>query len=410
MREVGWSLTALFLLTSACGSTDPVGSDGLPTDMSSNPSTGSGRDGGGVRRDGGRDGSTLVNGGGGPGGKDSGDDQCGRSAFTTGSVIPDMLIVLDRSGSMKPGSGTPANLRCDGTPDFFASLQCALAGIDCNNAQDAMTTYCGGTQTRGPIDRWTPSVNALKTLTKQFEADVAFGLVTFPARSNECGPGDFQVEIDLNTADQIAGVLDRTNPGGGTPTGETLEEARKYFEGKGIAADTVAPAQYVLLVTDGQPTCPNSNGGSNNQQRLNADKQFTIDAIDKLTAAGVKTFVVGYDAQLDQNLATSLREFAQHGGTDDYYPVQNENSLVEAFTKISEVVVTCTFEFKKEISDERLLRVSLDGVTLKPNDPNGWVLEGQKITIQGDSCTKLQNEGERHNVEIALECTPVTYI
>jgi hypothetical protein len=37
---------------------------------------------------------------------------CGRSGFTTGAITPDMLIVLDRSGSMKPG-GIRQGLRCD---------------------------------------------------------------------------------------------------------------------------------------------------------------------------------------------------------------------------------------------------------------------------------------------------------
>ncbi len=401
MREVTWSLTALMLAAGGCGSSDPVGSD--PTEQSNENA--SSRDGGGSKRDGGsssasRDGGLAKDGG--KGGGSTVDDGC-RSAFTTGQAIPDMLIVLDRSGSMKPTDGT---VRCDNA-DVLTSITCGLLGIDCNNPAYKNTSNCGGPG--GPVDRWTPSVNAIDGLTKQFDQQVAFGLMTFPSKSDSCGPGDFQVEIDTGTSDKISSILRATQPGGGTPTGETLQAALDYFKKNGVAADTVKPAQYVLLVTDGQPTCPNSNGSTGNQTKLKQDKDFTLAAIDELTKAGVKTFVVGYDANLDQSLADALKEFAQHGGTDDYYPVQNEDSLNAAFSKISEVVSTCAFDFKKEITDPALLHVSLDGVTLKPDDANGFLLDGQTVTVQGESCDKLKIVGANHHVEIALECTPVVY-
>jgi hypothetical protein len=260
----------------------------------------------------------------------------------------------------------------------------------------------------GPVDRWTPSVSAIKSLTAKFDQSVEFGLMTFPPSSDRCGPGDLQVPLGLGVSAKIASVLDRTSPGGGTPTGQTLQAALELFQAS-VAADSVAPAQYVLLVTDGQPTCPNSNGSSNDPSRLQKDKQLTLDELDKLAKAGIKTFVVGYDAALDKTLAQSLTEFAQHGGTDDYYPVQNEDSLVDAFNKISQVVATCAFTFKSEIQDPSRLHVTLDGVTLKPNDPNGWVLDGQTVTVQGDSCKALQEEGEKHHIEIAQECYEVVY-
>jgi len=347
-----------------------------------------------------------------PPGTDSGKEEgnCGRSGFSTGAVIPDMLIALDRSGSMKPG-GNQANLRCDniGALDIARQVQCGLAGIDCTRPADQMTTACGGTVVRGPIDRWTPSVAAVTALTKQFDQDVSFGLMTFPASSNECGPGDLKVPIDLGTSGAIAQVLKDTNPGGGTPTGETLQAALKLFQENPAGADTVAPVRYVLLVTDGQPTCPNSDGGSNNQQRLDADKQFTIEALDALRENGIKTFVVGYDAELDQRLSMALSEFAQHGGTDEYFPVQNEQSLIDAFTSISEQVITCAFEFKKDVTDPKLVHVTLDGVTLVPNQPDGWTIEGNTVTVQGESCAKLQGT-KGHAVEIVMECEPVIYL
>jgi hypothetical protein len=410
MRDLAWSsLAALILGASACGDTE-AGDRDAETDRTTADVRGVDS---GLRRDAGRDAardSRVV--------RDERESDasmadpaegCGRGTFTTGSLTPNMLIVLDRSGSMKPVI-PPADLRCDGDLDLVTLSRCWAANVDCSDAVDALTVNCGGSTMRPSIDRWTPSVNALKALTSKFEQDVAFGLATFPARAGRCGPGDFRVPVGLQTSAMIGSVLDDTKPLGGTPTGETLTAALRYFQEKSVGADQVSPAQYVLLVTDGLPTCPHGDGHDTDPASLRADKQLTLDAVDALSAAGIKTFVVGYDAQLDANLAQSLREFAQHGGTADYYPVQNEASLGDAFRKISEVVVSCTFDFKKPISDPALLRVTLDGVTLKLNDPNGWKLEGQTITIEGAPCGTLQNERASHRVELALECEPIIYL
>jgi hypothetical protein len=274
----------------------------------------------------------------------------------------------------------------------------------------SMTVNCGGTQTNGPVDRWDPSVAAIESLTAMFDTTVSFGLMTFPAASNQCGPGDLKVPIDTGTAAKIKQVLDNMQPGGGTPTGETLQAALTLFQQNAVGADTVAPTQYVLLVTDGQPTCPNGNGGGGGggANAANADLKFTLDAIDALKNNGIKTFVVGYDAALDATFGNALTQMAMHGGTDMYYPVQNADSLNTAFSSISQKVVTCSFDFKDDVSDTRLIHVTLDATTLKPDDPDGWTISGKTVTVQGASCTTLQAGGS-HRVEIVLECEPVIY-
>jgi uncharacterized protein YegL len=416
MKEVSRSLMALFLFASACGNSDPLDGDAIP-DKGEDRNPATARDGGSTKpgSNGGKDGGTGSTGANTRKDASSGSNNCGRSTFATGSVIPDMMILLDRSGSMQPGDDIDLDIDCKGVNptnifDLPRVAACAAAGINCNDPQDAMTTACGGSVRPGPVDRWTPSVSALKSLTARFDKDVSFGLMTFPSRTVDCGAGDELVPMGLGVAAQISTKLDQTRPSGGTPTGPTLEKALQRFKDTEIIGDAVQPARYVLLVTDGQPTCPHSRGNSNNRESLEKDKQLTIQAIDELSAYGVKTFVVGYDAQLDQTFAQSLSEFAQHGGTDDYFPVQNETSLIEAFEKISESIVTCNFEFKSPIDDPRLLRVTLDGVLLRPDDPNGWVVNGQTITIQGSSCEALMDDSTRHGIEIVLECEPVVYI
>lgn len=336
-------------------------------------------------------------------------DTCGEQNVRTESVVPDMLIVLDRSGSMKPDART-ANLRCDNLDqlDPFTQVtrygECLGAGIDCSTDRDRNTVNCGGTEVRS-IDRWTPSVAAIMKLTGEFDSEMSFGLLPFPGtgggRGNSCTPGSLQVPIGTGKAAAIAAELDDTEPGGGTPTGQALQTALEEFR-KLDGSDVAKPARYVLLVTDGQPTCP-SGGGGGRQDGLNADKQLTLDALDALSKDGVKTFVIGYDAALDPALAESLTEFAQHGGTDRYYAVQDEASLSEAFTAISSVVIRCDIELQSSFVGPDYINVTLDGNELLLDDPNGWRVEDQTVIVQGDACAKLQ-EGKGHRIDITIEC------
>ena len=424
MREVCWSRIALVTLACCsaygCGSSENLTGD-APSSTSEMVNVGSKDGGAKLASHGDAGGSSNVvraDAGKASSGADaalstSDPDNCGKSGFSTGSIIPDMLIVLDRSGSMKPTSRIPDGLRCDniGPLDFLTGAQCDANNIDCTRPADKLTVYCGGTQQKGSVNRWDPSVSALEKLTAQFDTTVSFGLMTFPStQSDSCGPGDVQVPIGLGTAAPIKKVLDSTKPGGGTPTGETLQAALKLFQDSAIIGDTVAPTRYVLLVTDGQPTCPNAGGGNNaRQNQLDADVKFTTDALDALNAEGIKTFVVGYDADLDPTFSQALTSFAVHGGTDMYFPVQNEDSLTNAFKSISQKVVTCAFEFKTQVKDPRLVHVTLDGNTLRPDDPNGWTLVDKTVTVQGDSCAALQT-GKGHRIEIVMECEPVMYL
>jgi Mg-chelatase subunit ChlD len=281
---------------------------------------------------------------------------CGKASFNPQQVLPDMMIVLDSSGSMM------------------------TAGVD----------------------RWGPSVAALKSLTSTYEKQVGFGLMTFPLANDRCGPGTIQVPIATDMAQEIGQILDRTMPQGGTPTGQSLQRAREWFEDHAAALDTTQGPRYVLLVTDGQPTCPAGAASRVNDE----DKNLALNAIGELAELGIKTYVVGYDAQLDPQFATVLGDFAKRGQTERYYPVSDEKSLVEAFQDISTAVRSCSFAFEQAVSDPRYLRVKFDGEMLIMDDPDGWVFQGKNVTLQGAACARLQ-ERASHTVEVTLECSPV---
>ena len=267
------------------------------------------------------------------------------------------------------------------------------------------------------IDRWSPSISAIKSLATQLEGTVRFGLTTFPgegaggrglfAEQLSCTPGTVSVPIGSNNAAAIGAALDATEPLGATPTGPTLDAIREQFNNAVFDPDRPPQPKYVLLVTDGAPTCPNTYGsGVARPGGEPADRQATVKAIDDLLADRVKTYVVGYDAQLDSGFQAALNEFAQHGGTERFRPVQDEQSLVAELESIATNLVECSYKLEEAPDDPKYVKVIIDNAQLNLGDPNGWSIEGGTITVRGAACEGLQ-DGLVHDVSVTVECEPV---
>jgi hypothetical protein len=323
---------------------------------------------------------------------------CEKVVRTAAKTIPDFMIVLDRSQSMKPDCTSD---------DIFASFECGRQNVRCDQAPHMGTTICGGT-VLSTLDRWTPAVGAVKSLTQMFEARVNFGLTVFPGpqqggrQADACATGTLRVPLGLKTATAIATELDMTMPTGRTPTGPTLEVVVQQVEAKKGALDMDLQPQYVLLVTDGAPTCPGMNTMNNPEAH-----QATITAIDKLAKLGVKTYVIGYDASVDPMLAMQLTEYAQHGGTNNFFAVQDGPSLVAQFAAITTVAVECTYTLDKAPADAKYVLVELDGKKLDLNTPDGWTINDRNVTIEGGSCAALRDSTTNHTLSVTVECKPV---
>jgi hypothetical protein len=156
-------------------------------------------------------------------------------------------------------------------------------------------------------------------------------------------------------------------------------------------ADCIPTPKYVLLVTDGEPNCAQDPVGDTNL------------AIDALTAKGVKTYVIGYDLSNNANSAMIMNGFAQHGGTEKYYPVEDQASLVNELTRLAGELVPCEFALMDEIEDPAFVRVEIDGKTY--NYGSDWTVDGRKIVLDpmGGACPTLR-DAKLHDLKITLEC------
>lgn len=305
------------------------------------------------------------------------DNVCDQISIQARPNAPDVLIVLDRSSSMV---GQGAN------------------------------------------DKWNPSVAAVKSLTQELHEGVNFGLMLFPApgaragvaqgilgglglgaintllpEDTGCAPGKVVVPLKLENAGPISEALDRGGPAGlaYTPTAASLEIALESLTN--VCADCAERPAYVLLVTDGEPTC--TTGTSMGSQ---ADVDATNAAIDKLMAADIKTYVVGYGTAANPAAAAAMTSFAEHGGTGEYIPVENGDQLSTELRSIAGSLVSCEYELNQDVEDPQLVRVVIDGETLILNQ--GWRLEGRKVILEG-ACDKIK-DARVHSVQIKKDCVP----
>jgi hypothetical protein len=372
----------------ACGGESGSTTSDAPKDSDDNPITsGPIKDGG--TKDSGKGGSPGSSGSDGakPGTTQEGDDDdddgapaCDKLNLTGAPQSPDILIVLDRSGSMV-GLGDMRNMG---------------------------------------KNRWVPSVSAVKKLTSSLTETVAFGLMLFPHPDpmamggggglfgniigggmlpDTCQPGQIDVPVGINTADKIAAVLDMSMPDfGSTPTTASLMAARTAL-GENCTADCKPTPKYILLVTDGQPTCGMGGTGQTTPEDIAA----TNAAIDDLTMDGVKTYVIGYDTASDPDAAAAMDGFAMHGGTDKHYPVEDEATLIAELTRIAGALVPCEFELNKDVPDPAYVRVEIDGTTF--NYGTDWTLNGRTVVLDpmGGACPTLR-DAKVHNLKITREC------
>ena len=302
------------------------------------------------------------------------------------TVTPEVLIVLDRSGSMTEG------------------------------------------------ERWLPSAAAVRELTMQLETEVRFGLALFPDPANV--PQDLVAELQacltapdptaclnevtgtiepcvrgvtvapaaLDNAATIAAALDAQTPAGGTPTGETLQALVDTFAAPSVQPPGEAVAKIVLLITDGQPTCPNGRSSETTQP----DIDLANSAIEALAARGVKTYVLGYDTAGPGNemLASVLDGFAQRGSTGDtvHRSVSDQPTLLAELRAATVRAAPCSIVLESAPARPDLVVVRLDDVELPADDPDGWMLVGDRtVHLTGAACATLA-QGAAHAFDVDVHC------
>jgi hypothetical protein len=284
-------------------------------------------------------------------------DQTVPITVTQTQKTPDMLLVVDKSGSM-----------------------------------DEELTGTGQSK-----------MDVLKTAMSQVlpgqNNNIRFGLALYPT-SGDCGVSQPVSGVAAGNAVSVIGQLSPIEPGGATPTHLALDAARSYFANIPVNPD----GRYVLLATDGLPNCDNGDS----QEPSNDATQL---AAQRLAQDNIRVFVIGFGdiAVADPTFLTSL---AIAGGTGDFFAANSPGQLQAALAQISGTVVeaSCDFALASVPEDPAKLGVTLDGTPV-PRDPShqtGWDYDANSnsVIFYGDTCQQIQS-GVNANVGVDYGCGSV---
>ncbi len=274
---------------------------------------------------------------------------------------PDLLVVLDRSGSM---TAIPFQI-----PPVFVS-------------------------------KWDSMKTALKTTVMAKQAQIKFGLMEFPSDDNCAATATPNVGVALNTYPGFNSYFTSRSPNGNTPAHLALGGALAYYN-----TIPVNPAgRYVLFATDGLPNCLNGDPNT-------ASGAATVAAVTALKTAGIKTYVLGFgefgggDILNDAAIAGGVPQ----AGATKYYQVNNQAQLDAALQAISGgiIVPSCSFALQSIPPDPNNVTVTLNGtpVPRSPSHMNGWDYSPNAMTITffGSYCTQI-SMGAMTNVSFVYGC------
>jgi hypothetical protein len=162
-------------------------------------------------------------------------------------------------------------------------------------------------------------------------ADVDWGLYTFPADGSACADGTVSTTIDLPpladaSTHVIAHLIAAGTGSGGTPTAAAIEVAAAA-----MLSSTSGNPKFLMLVTDGAPTCAGRTAPlSADPTRAQAD---AVAAIAAAQAAGLPTFVVAPSTTTDVAALNALAVAGGYARPGDLR-FQTETTILERLTPL----------------------------------------------------------------------------
>jgi hypothetical protein len=300
---------------------------------------------------------------------------CVKTTPQTKNVPPDVLIVLDRSGSMNQGTD----------------------GMNCS---DALMNCVGG-------NKWVQMVTAVTGFLPMAEATVNWGLMFFGAvgggGNNTCNVGtNADVAPAAMNAARITTAINGTAPGSSTPTALAIKNASTYLKGLNDGNP-----KFILLATDGIPTCGKlacpAGSGSTGMQCDDANAIASV-----MTAHdtdGIPTFVVGIatsGADATMSAMAVAGGYPRMGADKPYYPVANATELKAALDAITSMVGSCFFGISA--IDPKMMKISGVNVDDKPINMTDFTVVGTTgVQLVGQACQDYM-DGKFTKVEVQVDC------
>jgi len=310
-------------------------------------------------------------------------------------------------GGAQTGTGNITGMNCAEVPQPVAKLppDILLVQDKSGSMNDSADGTCTGNC--GANSKWSQTTAALMQVMTATDMNVNWGLKYFTSpNAGTCGVNDgADVPIGANNATRINTSLGNTTPGSSTPTRVAIEKGAAYL----MTVNDQNP-KFLLLATDGLPNC--IPGNSNNQA---SDMQGAIDAVTTAAGAGFPTFVIGIATTSDPMSDATLSGMATAGGKPNpngppaYYPVANQQQLVDALNAIVVIAGTCTFQIPtppNNDTDVNHIGVKVNGTEIMQdkNHSNGWDYNTgmTQVVVYGSACDQIM--AGTATVQIVFKC------
>ncbi|HUH05295.1 MAG TPA: VWA domain-containing protein [Kofleriaceae bacterium] len=254
---------------------------------------------------------------------------CGGDQFLAEAVPPNVLIVLDKSGSM--GSGVDS--------------------------------------------KWEIAKTAINNLLTTYDGAIQFGLSLYPSNSS-CGLGIVNVDVGPNQGGAITTTLNATSATGSTPTGPTMNALASYA---GIA--DVTRENYMLLITDGSENCgsPTSPTAATTLiSQTPSVKTFVIGFGSGVNATALNDTAIAGGTALPN-------------GPPYYYQANDAVQLQMALDAIGGAVLSCTYVLD-QVPENADFFIYFNGTLVGEDPTNGWTYDptDNTVTFTGTSCDSLR--------------------
>ncbi|MCC6898200.1 MAG: VWA domain-containing protein [Polyangiaceae bacterium] len=272
--------------------------------------------------------------------------KCGQKPFKLVAQTPNLMIVLDRSGSM--GKSVPGSNK----------------------------------------SRWQVASEALAQVFKKYDGKIDFGLSLFSAcLSQGCAPGiiDAPLPTPVATLQAKIAATKLCNSGHNeTVIGGTLQALVGH-----PALQAPGKENVVVLITDGADNC--GGGGANAATAL------------KNQPVPVKTYVVGFSGDVNKS---ELSKIATAAGTGPYYQAENAAQLDASLSAITQDVATCSYKLDEVPPSSGVwVFFNKDPKGVPQDGTNGWSYDAptQSVVFHGSSCALIK-QGAVTAIDVIYAC------